>query len=46
MSLIPGRPALRTWPSSPGRRGLMCAGTPARRCGAIGHCQLAASGTG
>ena len=60
MSLIPGRPAPRTWPSSPGRPGanaavpancagvrpgLMCTGTPARRCGAIRHCQLTALGT-
>ena len=28
-----------------GRPGLICAGTPARRCGAIRRCQLTASGT-
>ena len=34
---LPGRPA--------GRPGFICTGTPARRCGAIRHCQLTASGT-
>ena len=29
----------------PGRPGLICTGTPARRCGAIRRCQLTASGT-
>ena len=33
-----GRPA--------GRSGLICTGAPARRCGAIRHCQLTAFGTG
>ena len=28
-----------------GRPGFTCTGTPARRCGAIRHCQLTASGT-
>ena len=32
-------------PGLPARPGLICTGTPARRCGAIRHCQLTASGT-
>ena len=31
--------------SADSRSGLMCTGTPARRCGAIRHCQLTAFGT-